>query len=310
MSSLVHTVDEAETGGMRVDRYISDVLRLFSRSQVRLRVDKVLVNDKEVKISKKLNAGDRLTISYTDPPPLELNPEKMDLDIVFENDQMLVIDKPQGLVVHPGSGNKSGTLLNGLIWYCKEILENFSGVPIRPGIVHRLDKETSGLIVVAKNPKALEFMSNQFRKRRVRKVYAAIVKGKPPEQEGIIETLIERDPRHRKRYACSKSRGKIATTAYTLKRDFGEYSLVILRPTTGRTHQLRVHMKHINCPILGDEIYGRMDQNFQSTRLMLHAFSISIRVPFEKKARRFRSPVPERFKAAIREIKKISARKS
>ncbi len=307
MSSLEHTVTETDASGMRIDVYISDVLRLFTRSQVKVRVDKILVNDKEAKISRKLNSGDKIEVFYSNPPPVDLLPEKMDLSIIHEDDRILVIDKPQGLVVHPGSGNMSGTLLNGVIHHCKDLLANFEGTPIRPGIVHRLDKETSGLIIVAKNPEALEYMSNQFRKRRVRKVYVAIVKGKPPEQEGTIETFIERDPRHRKRYACSRTRGKKAITTYTLKRDYGDYSLVVLKPSTGRTHQLRVHMRHINCPIVGDDLYGRKDQLFPNARLMLHAYSIALRIPFEKKRRKFRSAIPGRFKEVIRELRKHSA---
>jgi 23S rRNA pseudouridine1911/1915/1917 synthase len=305
MNSLDHTVEEADSGGIRIDRYISDVLRLFSRSQVKIRVKKVVVNDKEVKISKKLRSGDRLSIFYSDPPPVDLIPEKMDLTILFEDEQILVMDKPQGVVVHPGSGNRTGTLINGIIWYCEEIKNNFSDMPIRPGIVHRLDKETSGLILVAKNPRALEFIGNQFRKRKVKKVYAAIVKGTPPEQEGIIETFIARDPHHRRRFMCTKRRGKKAITSYTLKRELGGYSLVALKPSTGRTHQLRVHMKYINCPIVGDELYGRSDQHFPSMRMMLHAYSIALKIPFEKKITRFKSPLPERFRKAILEIKKL-----
>jgi 23S rRNA pseudouridine1911/1915/1917 synthase len=306
MSSLEHTVLEIDSDGIRIDLYISDYLGLFSRSQVKARVEKVTLNAKEVKISKKVHTGDTLSISYSDVQPISLEPEKMELTVLFENEHILVIDKPQGLVVHPGNGNWSGTLLNGVLWHCKELQKNFPDPSVRPGIVHRLDKETSGVIIVAKNPLAHEFVSNQFRKRRVKKKYIAIVKGMPPEQEGIIETFIERDSHNRKRFTTTKSRGKMATTYYKLIRGFAGYSLILLLPKTGRTHQLRVHMKSINCPILGDELYGRKDQNFPHTRLLLHAASIVFRVPFEKKKTKFKTEVPKRFKTALKEIRMLS----
>jgi 23S rRNA pseudouridine1911/1915/1917 synthase len=303
MNCIHHTVEEIDPLGMRIDRYISDVLKLFSRSQVKTRVDKLLLNNKEIKISKKIQQGDNLVIYYSDPPPLDLVPEKMDLTIVFEDKNTIVIDKPQGLVVHPGTGNRTGTLLNGVLDHCHELIDNFSDTSLRPGIVHRLDKDTSGIIVVAKNPEAHEFLSNQFRKRRVKKIYIAIVKGSPPEQEGVIETLIERDFMQRKRFMCSTKHGKKAVTFYRLLKSYDNYSIMLLAPKTGRTHQLRVHMKHLNCPIVGDPIYGRKDHHFPEASLMLHAVSIRLSIPFEKKRTKFKSPVPLRFKLIVKALK-------
>jgi 23S rRNA pseudouridine1911/1915/1917 synthase len=295
-------VDRSEHTGMRVDVYISEILGLCSRSQIKGRITSVIIDGKETKLSRKVKLGDRFEIRYADPPPLDLVPEKMNLVVLFENAHVIVIDKPQGLVVHPGSGNWSGTLLNGILHHCEELKENFSGSPVRPGIVHRLDKETSGVIIVAKDPETHEFLSNQFRKRRVRKTYAAIVKGTPPEPEATIETFIERDSKQRKRFTCSEKHGKHAVTDYRLVRFFPGYSLVRLRPRTGRTHQLRVHMVRIACPILGDPLYSRKDRRFPEATLMLHAYSLSIKIPGEKKKRRFVSRLPDRFIALFRQL--------
>jgi 23S rRNA pseudouridine1911/1915/1917 synthase len=306
MNCINHRVEEIDSEGIRIDQYISDKIIHCTRSQVKSRVKKALVNEKEVKLSKKVHTGDLIEVSYEDPPPLDLIPEKMDLAVIFENDRIIALDKPQGIVVHPGSGNITHTLLNGIIWYCKEIEKNFPDSPLRPGIVHRLDKETSGVILVAKNPESLEFLGNQFRKRRVNKKYLAIVKGTLPEQEGIIDTLMQRDPRNRKRFIASTGKGKRAITQYRLVRAYGGYSLVLLKPQTGRTHQLRVHMKHINCPILGDDLYFRQDPHFPDARLMLHAFSISFRIPFEREKTTLKSPIPGRFRSTLRKLRLIS----
>jgi 23S rRNA pseudouridine1911/1915/1917 synthase len=292
---------------MRVDSYISDVLGVLTRSQLKSRVEKVLINGREVKLARRIHSGDELSLSYNDPLPSLLVPEKMELRILFENENSLALDKPQGIVVHPGSGNRTGTLLNGIVWYCREVQKSFPDDSLRPGIVHRLDKETSGVVVVAKNPEAYEFLCNQFRKRRVKKKYIAIVKGKPPAQEGRIETFIARDPRNRKRFTCSNTKGKKAITTYELVRTYDGYSLLRLFPLTGRTHQLRVHMKRAGCPILGDDVYGRKDRRFPEVRLLLHAITITLTMPFEKTERSFRAPLPERFREVIREIRTSSS---
>ncbi|MBA7571220.1 Ribosomal large subunit pseudouridine synthase D [subsurface metagenome] len=297
IQSLKQEIKELKTAGLRIDRYISEELKLFSRSQVRLRVVQVILNGKQVKLAKKLKNGDLLEIFYNDPPAVELEPEAMELDILFENQHCLVINKPQGLVVHPGCGHSSGTLVNGLLYYVKDLKRDFAEEPIRPGIVHRLDRDTSGVLVAAKSREAQEFLSRQFRERKVKKQYLAIVKGTLPAPSGRIDTRITRDPLNRKRYTCSMSRGKRAVTKYRVLKNFGSHSLVSLRPLTGRTHQLRVHMLFLECPILGDSLYH---PGCSSDRgLMLHAYRLLITPPGEKEPGEFRAPLPRRFKELL-----------
>ena len=297
IQSLKQEIKELETAGLRIDRYISEELKLFSRSQVRSRVVQIVLNGKRVKLAKKLKNGDLLEIFYNDPPPVELEPEAMDLDILFENQHCLVINKPRGLVVHPGCGHSSGTLVNGLLYHVKDLKKDFAEEAIRPGIVHRLDRDTSGVLVAAKSREAQEFLCRQFRERKVKKQYLAIVKGTLPAPSGRIDTRITRDPLNRKRYTCSMSRGKRAVTKYRVLKNFGSYSLVSLRPLTGRTHQLRVHMLYLNCPILGDSLYHPGSSSDRG--LMLHAYRLLITLPGEKEPGKFRAPLPRRFKELL-----------
>jgi 23S rRNA pseudouridine1911/1915/1917 synthase len=281
---------------IRIDAYISDNLGLFSRSQVKKRVQKVLLDGREVKLGKSLSAGEVLEIHYSDPPEIMLEAEDIALDILYEDANVLVVNKPQGMVVHPGCGNHSGTLVNALLFHCREIEERFPGEMLRPGIVHRLDKDTSGVIIMAKNPEALEFLARQFRSGRTRKTYLALVRGRPGQSRGTVDTFIRRHPRDRKRFAPSKQAGKRAVTRYRVLRSFGAVSLLMLRPKTGRTHQLRVHMRHLGCPIVGDGLYGKRGNH----SLMLHAYRLAIRLPGEDTPRLFKAKLPERFKDVIR----------
>jgi len=280
---------------IRIDAYISDRLGLFSRSQVKKRVQKVLLDGREVKLGKSLSPGEVLEIHYTDPPEILLEAEDIALDILYEDANVLVVNKPQGMVVHPGCGNHSGTLVNALLYYCRELASGFSGESLRPGIVHRLDKDTSGVLIAAKNPESLEMLAGQFRSHKTRKTYLALVRGRPEPAAGVIDTLIRRHPRDRKRFAASRRAGKKAVTRYRVLRSFGAFSLVLLRPRTGRTHQLRVHMRHIGCPVLGDSLYGRKE----GLTLMLHAYRLVITLPGESSPRIFKAKLPERFKDVI-----------
>ncbi len=298
--SIRSRIPEAVPTGLRIDRYISETLGIFSRSQVKRRVLHILVNGKEVKLGRRLRPGDLLEVFFIDPPEVDLSPEAIELDIIFEDRNVLVINKPPGMVVHPGSGNHSGTLVNALLHYCGELKDNFGAETIRPGIVHRLDKDTSGIIIVAKNPAAREMLAGQFRRGQVRKQYLAIVKGSLPGEKGRIETRICRDPHQRKRFIASTSTGRPAITFYRALKAFTDYTLVSLQPKTGRTHQLRVHMKYLGCPILGDPIYGRKSAS-EAHSLMLHAYRLSIRLPGSEgqEAGSFRAPLPKRFREFI-----------
>jgi 23S rRNA pseudouridine1911/1915/1917 synthase len=298
---------------MRLDRYIAECLRLLSRSQIKARKLRAAVNGKEVKVSRLVKPGDLLELNWADPEPETLLPEDIPLDIIYEDSRMVVVNKAQGMVVHPGAGNHSGTLANALLG--RRLKQNRGPDETRDrgpflnrrlGIVHRLDKDTSGVIIAAYDDETLAFLSAQFRERRTRKIYAAIVKGSPPETRGRVDTRIVRDSRDRKRFTVSGDRGRIALTRYKLVKEFGEYSLLLLKPHTGRTHQIRVHLKYLGCPILGDPIYGRSDPRFPEATLMLHAKSLSLAIPpsapFPETPpiRTFSALLPPRFTAFLR----------
>jgi 23S rRNA pseudouridine1911/1915/1917 synthase len=307
-------VELAPGEGIRLDVYVSEQLGLFSRSQARGRILGAAVNGIPARLARKVRQGDMVTLSYVDAAPTDLVPQDIPLDVLFENDEVIVIDKRQGMVVHPGSGNATGTLLNALLYHCREIPDRFPSGDPRPGIVHRLDKETSGVIIAAKNLKAHAFLANQFHERQTRKRYLALTLGSPPGPTGRVEDRLARDPRDRKKFTWVQEGGRTALTYYRVLRtctsgqvQSGDlYGLVLLAPRSGRTHQLRVHMKRLGTPILGDPLYGRRDERFPEATLMLHARSLSIVLPGESAARTFLSPVPDRFRLLLRQLQSFS----
>jgi 23S rRNA pseudouridine1911/1915/1917 synthase len=299
-------------GGLRLDRFVSESLGLLSRSQVKSRAMTALVNGKPAKRSRILKPGDRLELSWEDAVGTDLLPEDLPLKVLYEDSRVIVIDKAQGMVVHPGAGNPSGTLVNALLYRRmaaltgvnpSELSAGLPGGPLRPGIVHRLDKDTSGVMICAWDDRSLAFLSGQFKARKVRKRYAAILRGVPKEKSGRIETLLCRDSRDRKRFAVG-DRGKAALTYYRLIRRWGGHSLALLCPRTGRTHQLRVQMAHLGHPIVGDPVYGSRDPLFPAATLMLHAKSLKINLPGEQGRRIFKTPLPDRFWPLIRILAK------
>lgn len=301
-------VEGPAADGVRLDVFISDHMRLFSRSQVRARVVCAEVNGKPARLGRRLKKGDEVRVTWSDLPPLSPAAESIPLSILYEDADTLVVDKPQGMVVHPAAGNWTGTLVNAVLGHCGGLGDAFGGGEPRPGIVHRLDKDTSGVIVVAKNPAALEQLAAQFRSRAARKRYIAIVQGTLPAPSGRIETRLGRHPRDRKRFACLRTGGKPAVTYYRVLRQYPGYALVSLRPLTGRTHQLRVHMRHLGAPVLGDPLYGRSDARFPGAGLMLHARSLEIRLPGQEERQRFDAPLPARFRRVLRELQSLSPR--
>jgi len=300
MPDLLHTVEENTAPGLRLDRYVSENLRLLSRSQIKARCLNAKINGKTVKLSRSVKKGDIIELSWEEEPPQNIIPQDIPLDIVYEEERCVVVNKAQGMVVHPGAGNRQGTLANAL--YFRRLKKNESqAAGLRPGIVHRLDKETSGLIIAAYDDEAHAYLAQQFKDRKVIKKYAAIIHGTPKEKEGRIETFIARDPRDRKRFSVSAA-GKTAVTFYKVIKTLQNYSLVMLRPKTGRTHQLRVHLKHIGHPILGDPVYGYIDKNFPKATLMLHSKTLAIILPGETERRVFTSVLPERFKEILAKL--------
>jgi 23S rRNA pseudouridine1911/1915/1917 synthase len=296
------------SGGLRLDRYVSESLGLLSRSQIRARSLAALVNGKPVKRSRILKAGDRLELSWQEAPGTDILPQDLPLRVLYEDSRVIVIDKAQGMVVHPGAGNPSGTLVNALLY--RRMARQAAGSPgpglsggCRPGIVHRLDKDTSGVMICAWDDESLAFLSGQFKARKARKRYAAILRGIPKEKSGRIETLLCRDSRDRKRFAVG-DRGKAALSYYRLIRCWGGHSLALLCPRTGRTHQLRVQMAYLGHPIVGDPVYGSRDPLFPAATLMLHAKSLKIDLPGGPR-RIFKSPLPDRFWPLIRTLQNL-----
>jgi 23S rRNA pseudouridine1911/1915/1917 synthase len=287
---------------MRLDRYAAERLKILTRSQVKARSLTARVNGKEAKISRILKSGDRLELNWDDPEPLNLIPEDLPLKILYEDENAVVVNKKQGMVVHPGAGNFRGTLANALIFRRKALN---AGENFRAGIVHRLDKDTSGIIIAAYNDKTLTFLSDQFKNRAVKKVYAAIVSGIPAEQSGRIETCIIRDARDRKKFAASLEKGKSALTFYRVIRSWKNYSLLLLKPKTGRTHQLRVHMRFLGHPILGDPLYGKPDPRFPNAALMLHAKRLTLLLPEDETPRSFKTALPPRFRELIQKLDSV-----
>jgi 23S rRNA pseudouridine1911/1915/1917 synthase len=301
---------------MRLDVYASEQLGLFSRSQARGRIVNASVNGAPARLARRVRNGDVVVLSYVDPPSMDLVAEDIPLSVIFENDDVIVLDKPQGMVVHPGSGNHSGTLLNGLLFHCRGIVQRFTADDSRPGIVHRLDKDTSGVIIAAKNPEAHSFLARQFHDREVRKRYIAFTVGAPADLSGRVGDRLGRDPRDRKRFTWVAKGGRSALTVYKVLRRYRtpgpterSFGLVVMAPRTGRTHQLRVHMKRLGTPILGDPLYGRRDDLFPEATLMLHARSLSLRLPGETEARTFFSPLPDRFRDVMQQLQSFSPSK-
>jgi 23S rRNA pseudouridine1911/1915/1917 synthase len=301
MPCLSIVIKEQILKNLRLDRYVSEVLCVLSRSQIKARNLKATINKKDVKLSHYVKQGDSLELSWDEKEPDYIVPQDIPLEIIYEDENCVVINKTQGMVVHPGAGNRQGTLVNALCFRKLNSGINFTG--IRPGIVHRLDKETSGIIIAAYNDETHAFLARQFYARKTKKTYIAIICGIPKEKTGRIETFIARDLKNRKRFTVS-SAGKTAVTFYKLIKTWGNYSLIFLRPKTGRTHQLRVHMRFLGHPILGDLVYGCDDKKFKDASLMLHSKKLEITLYGEEKPRVFSSNVPERFLKIINKLDK------
>ncbi len=305
MKRITITADSDVPEGTRIDKYLSERTGMFTRSQLKNLSMEIKMDGRAVKLSKKIEPGAVLELCYREPELQECLPEAVDLNVVFEDDRVLVVDKPQGMVVHPGSGVRHGTLVQGLLHRFLPLKERFPDEPIRPGIVHRLDKETSGVIITAKDPQTHEFLSRQFRKRTTRKVYLALVKGKLTPPSGAVSVCIKRDPSHRKRFTCSATEGKPSVTEYRTLKEFGNHSFVLLSPKTGRTHQLRVHLKSLGTPIVGDSLYGRPDPDFPEAGLMLHSYLLTIALPGDEVARTFRAALPTRMKDMLKKLAQV-----
>ena len=287
-----------EHARMRTDLYLVTALPEFSRSRIQqlIRAGFVRLNGAIIRPNELVRTGDQIELTNPPTEKIETRPEAIPLEILFEDDDLVVINKPAGLTVHPGAGHREHTLVNALLHHC-QTLSGIGGKE-RPGIVHRLDKETSGCLVVAKNDVAHRHLSKQFAERSVDKIYLALVAGKLRKQTGVIEETIGRHPVHRQRMSVSSPRGRAARTEYRVVRSSERASLVECRLHTGRTHQIRVHLHHLGHPVLGDKIYApRLAKDFP--RQMLHAWKLGFRHPRNREWKNFEAALPDDFKHAI-----------
>jgi len=268
----------AQEGGQRVDKYLAQEVPSLSRSRIQQLIAEglVTVNGDRVKRSHRLTEGDEIVAHLPPVQEVELVPQRMPLNVVYENEDLLVVDKPAGLVVHPAHGHESGTLANALVARYPDLPRDEQK---RPGIVHRLDRDTSGLLIVAKSEDARCDLQRQFKEGRVEKRYLALVEGRVEPKSGTVDAPIGRDPRHRKRMAVVPRGGREAVTEYRVLEYLSDYTLLEVRPRTGRTHQVRVHLAFIHHPVVGDKVYGYRKQRLGVRRQFLHAQHLGFHVP-------------------------------
>jgi len=285
--------------GARLDKYVAEKCLDLSRPQAQKLIADgyITVNDHVAKAGLRLHIGDRVNITIPPPPPSPLSPEAIPLNIIYEDDDLLVIDKPAGLTIHPAPGHPSHTLVNAILSYLPNLPD--TGDSLRPGIVHRLDKDASGVMVVAKNSVAQANLINQFKARSVVKAYLVLVKGHLTPDEGVIEAPIGRDPRNRKRMAVV-AEGREARTNYHVIKYIGNYTLLEVRPETGRTHQIRVHLSAIGYPVVGDSVYGVKSPYL--SRQFLHACRLGFKLPSSGEYVEFTSDLPPDLEQALKDI--------
>jgi 23S rRNA pseudouridine1911/1915/1917 synthase len=281
-----------EVNEKRIDKYLVKQLHDLSRSRIQdlIEQEQVLVNRKTVKSNYKLKKQDRIEVTIPKLEQLEVRPQQIDLDILFEDEDIIVINKPRGMVVHPAVGNYENTLVNALLYHC-ENLSSING-PLRPGIVHRIDKDTSGVLVAAKNDGAHQDIAKQIKNHNVKRIYYALVHGVLQEPAGIIEAPIGRDPKERKKMSVVLS-GKEAVTNYWVIETFNNYSFLKLQLQTGRTHQIRVHMSYLGHPVVGDPKYGPSKSHFDIQGQALHAAMLGFFHPRTGEYMEFSAPLPE-----------------
>lgn len=302
MNRLTFTAD-AENEGIRIDKWVCGQSGEISRSMLQklLNEGNVSVNGKSAVKSYLVKNGDEIIIDVPEPVELDVIPENIPLEIVFEDDHLLVVNKPKGMVVHPAAGNYSGTLVNALLYHCSDRLSSINGV-IRPGIVHRIDKDTSGLLIVAKTDKAHTGLAEQIKAHTFTREYQAVVCGRFKESVGTVDAPIGRHPVDRKKMCVTDKNSKEARTEYTVIEEYCSNTYVKLKLFTGRTHQIRVHMAHIGHPVVGDEVYGKPSKLCKGQ--CLHAKKIGFIHPINGKYYEFDSDLPDYFKFVLEKLSK------
>ena len=283
---------------IRIDKYIK--IEGITRSMIQNLITSgdILVNNNIVKVNHTLSIGDEITVNIPEPEDAEITAEDIPLDIVYEDEHLLVVNKPQGMVVHPAAGNYTGTLVNALMFHCGDNLSGINGV-IRPGIVHRIDKDTSGLLLVAKTNLAHLSLSEQIKEKTVKRSYRAICHGVLRSDRGKIDAPIGRHQTERKKMTVTNKNSKDAVTHFEVLERFHDYTFIKCVLETGRTHQIRVHMKYMGHPILGDEVYGPKSNEFRITGQVLHAAEIGFVHPVTKEYMEFSVDIPEKFRNTL-----------
>ena len=302
-TDIFEVMEEQE--GERLDKYLSIIYPDFSRSffQKLIKDSAILVNDKAEKASYTVKMEDVVTIHFPDAVQTTIEPEDIPLDIIYEDDDLLIVNKPKGMVVHPSAGHYSGTLVNGIMYHCKDSLSGING-EIRPGIVHRIDMDTTGSLIVCKNDFSHVNIAEQIKVHSVNRIYQGIVCGNVKEDEGTIEGAIGRHPIERKKMAINEKNGKPAITHYKVLERFGNYTYMQFKLETGRTHQIRVHMSSIGHPLLGDPLYYSGKSPFKGLQgQTLHAKTIGFIHPTTQKYVEFDAPLPEYFEKLLIQLK-------
>lgn len=291
---------------MRLDKLINEEIRDLSRSHIQKLIENssIQVNNEIKKANYRVKINDEIRIEFPKPKVLEVQPENIPLDIIYEDKDLIVVNKPQGMVVHPAPGHYEGTLVNALLYHCKDDLSGINGVK-RPGIVHRIDRDTSGLLLICKNDRSHLFIAKQLKDHTIRRVYVALVHQNVKNDEGTIDAPIGRHPVHRKKMSINHKNGRAAITHYRVLQRFGQYTLIEARLETGRTHQIRVHMASLGHPLVGDPVYGVHKEKFNLNGQMLHAKSLGFIHPTREEYMEFDSALPDYFQRLFEILKKM-----
>ena len=305
---IIEIAFDESVKGMRLDKALSLMMPDVSRSAVQKHIEEGRVTlDGQICASKKytVRGGEKVVIEMPEPEILEVIPQNIPLDIVYEDDDVLVVNKPKGMVVHPAAGNPDGTLVNAIMYHCGESLSSINGV-IRPGIVHRIDKDTSGLLMIAKNDAAHNSLARQLAEHSITRRYTAVVYNNFKEDEGTVDEPIGRDPKNRQRQCVIYTNSREAVTHYKVLERWGKFTLIQCSLETGRTHQIRVHMAYIKHPLLGDELYGPAKNRYGVKGQMLHAGVLGFVHPKTGEYMEFERPEPEKFRNIVEKIRKES----
>lgn len=303
MEQITFIIDE-DYEGERLDKYLSEFIENNSRSYIQKLIENenVLVNQKKVKVSYKLKNSDNILVNLPDPVVPDIEPMNIPLDILYEDEDVIVVNKPKDMVVHPSAGHYDNTLVNAMLYHCKGELSGINGT-MRPGIVHRIDKNTTGSVIICKNDIAHQSIAEQLKEHSIKRRYLAIVYGTFKDQEGTISTLIGRDPNNRLKMAVVNSNGKTAVTHYKVLEALNGYSLVECALETGRTHQIRVHMASINHPILGDDLYCDRPSKYKLNGQCLHAYILGFVHPRTGEYIETKAPLPDYFEHLLEVLK-------